>query len=266
MLSFCLSFATKKERLDNVISVVIYDREDLRRNNCTTIIRNFFYDGSDYYKVYEFSKYNKEMRDKLCKIEGVRIFLINIDDDNSVGLEIAREIRYAGDFISPIILLTSRERQDYVDKIQNILFLDIVKIDERFIKSLTINLREAYSIATRHSVYTFSIFDELYRIPYNDIYYIKKNINDDSVTIYTKDDSYLHYATVKSIERELGSDVRFFKSHRSCIINLYNVTSYDRKDNIAIFKNGQKIDHVARNRKSKLAQRLKDYCNDSINV
>lgn len=249
-----------------MLNIIIYEKNEIRKRNYNRIIKNFFYGKNDFYRIYEFDKYTEEMKEQIHKIDGVRIFLINVDDKTSKGLDIARAIRHAGDFISPIVLLTMKDKKDFVDKFQNILFLNIINVDEDLIRELTYSLKDAFKIATRHSVLTFSIFDEVYRIPYNDIYYIKKNVRDDSVTIYTKDDSFLHYASVKSLEKVLMDDVRFFKAHRSCIINLYNVTSYDRKDNIVEFKNGQKIDYVAHTKKSKLSERLKDFSNDSVNI
>ncbi len=249
-----------------MLSFIIYEKDESRRMNYVKIIRNFFYKSKDNYKIYEFSEENSAMLETVRSIEGVRIFLINVDEDSGNGLKFAKRIRHDGDFISPIILLTSKEKETLVDKIQNVLFLDIVKIDDKLVKNLNVNFKEAFKIATRHSVYTFSIFDEVYRIPYNDIYYIMKNSKGDSVTIYTKDDTYTHYVSVKSLEKTLSNDIRFFKSHRSCIVNLYNVTSYDRKDNIVIFKNGSKINLVAKNKKGEMAKRLKNFVNDSVKV
>lgn len=244
-----------------MVSFIIYDNDSNMRELYIKIIRKFLYNTSDYYRIYEFDKYNLEVQEKIKHIEGTRIYLINIDVPGPNGLDLARKIRDYGDFISPIILLTSKDKRSIYDNLQNILFLDIIKQDDRIIRNLMISLRDAYKIVTRHSVYTFSAFDEVYRIPYNDIYYIKKNINDDSVTIYTKDDSYLDYITVKGIEKLL-KDPRFFKVHRSCIINLYNVASYDRKGNIVIFNNGMQINLVSRHNKAILAERLKEYSNN----
>ena len=244
-------------------NLIIYDRVSDNRDLCIKIIKKFFYSKNDYYKIYEYDKYNMELHNEVNSIEGTRIYLINIDGIAASGLAFARKIRSDGDLISPIILLTSNERSTYVDQLKNILFLDLIKIDDSFIHNLTLSLRDAHKIISRNSVYTFSIFDEVYRIPYKDIYYIVKNQNDDSVNIYTKDDSYLHYITVKSLEKILEHDIRFFKVHRSCIINIYNVSSYDRKNNKLTFNNGTAIDLVARKYKTKLADKLKDYSNDN---
>lgn len=254
-------YARGQEGKTNMASFIIYDHDYMRRETYIKIIKKFLYTNSDHYEIYEFDKYNSDVQEQIRKIEGPRIYLINVDVPGLSGLDLARRIRMKGDFISPIILLTEKDKSKLADNLQNILFLDLIELNDNIIKPLLISLKDAYRIVTRYCVYTFSVFDEVYRIPYNDIYYIKKNLNDDSVTIYTKDDSYLNYITVKGIEQSLEKDPRFFKAHRSCIINLYNVSTYDRKSNIVVFNNGMHTDLVSRHNKSILAEKLKEYSN-----
>ncbi len=244
-----------------MVSFIIYDDDIHRRESYVKIIKRFLYTLRDKYKIYEYEKLDGNAQDELKRIEGARIYLINSDVENQSGLKLARGLRENEDFISPIIFLTAREKSELMDEIKNILFLDIIKIDDNIVQNLLSSLREAHRIVTRNSVYTFSSFDEVYRIPYNDIYYIAKNLNDDSVTIYTKDDTYLNYITIKKIEGVLKGDPRFFKSHRSCIVNLYNVSSYDKKSNVIIFNNGMKINLVSRQNKSLLSEKLKEFSN-----
>jgi len=245
-----------------MVNFIIYDDDYTRKELYTKVIRKFLYSSNDKYNIYEFSVDNCDTRENVSHIEGVRIYLINLDMELSDGINIARRIRENGDFISPVLLITSRDKKNVIENLRNILFLDLLSYDENIVKNLLLSFGDAYKIVTRHSVYTFSAFDEVYRLPYNDIYYIVKNLKDDSVTIHTKDDSYLHYTSVKSVEKILGDDPRFFKTHRSCIINLYNVSFYDRKDNVVVFNNGSTTNLVARHSKSKLAEKLKEFSNE----
>ena len=66
-----------------------------------------------------------------------------------------------------IILLTKRDKSEVVEELNNVLYLDLLQIDERLIFTLAGALRDAYDIVSRYSVYSFSIFDEIYRLPYN---------------------------------------------------------------------------------------------------
>lgn len=239
-----------------MVSFIIYDDDKYRKELYMKTIKKFLYPTCDCYKIYEFESYNKETERELKHIEGARVYIIDLDVRGVDPLKIARKVRDNRDFISPIILISSRKKAELLDHLQNILFLDIISEDEKIINNLYKSLCDAYKIINRHSVYTFSIFDEIYRIPYEDINYIIKNINDDSVTIFTKDDTYIDYITVKKLETKLCRDPRFFKSHRSCILNLYNVSFYDRKNNTVVFKDGTKTDLVSRNNRAHLAKKL----------
>ena len=53
----------------------------------------------------------------------------------------------------------------------------------------------------------------------------------------------------------LGDDPRFFKCHRSCIVNLNNIKVFDIDKNIIKFKNGE-TNLVARDKKRELKDRL----------
>ena len=252
----------KKElegRIFVMVSFVIYEKKKENRDLYIKIIRKFLYTSPDYYKIYEYDKYNLEVLEEIRHIEGARIYILNVDTPGPSVCDIARKLRSEGDFVSPIILLTESDRKLGLEKLRNVLYLDFISINEKFIFSLMNSLRDAYRMMTRYSVYTFSAFDEIYRIPYDDIYLIKKNLNDDSVTIYTKDDSYLNYITIKAVEESLVKDARFFKIHRSCIINIFNISSYDKKSNTIIFKNGMQTNLVSKYKKAELVKRLKDF-------
>lgn len=242
-----------------MLNFIIFEKDEMKRNFYCRVIKRFLFDNSEAYKIHEFEVYNQETKQKLQSIVGLKVFLINTDTSNDEGLKMAKYIRSYGDFISPIILLTTKDKTTIINKMNNILFIDLIKVDKYIVKKLMSNLKEAYKIVIGRAVYTFSIFDEIYRIPHEDINFIEKNLNDDSITIVTKDDSYLNYSSIKAIEKSLSNDIRFYKSHRSCIINLFNVSSYDKKNNIIIFKDGTKINHIARNKKTELARLLKNF-------
>ena len=220
------------------------------------ILKKFLYTSSDYYDVYEFDKFSKNTEKEIEKIEGKRVYLIDADFPGTNGATLARKIRENKDLLSPIILTTNSEKICVPEFIKNTLLLNIIYKNKDIIKELLETLKTAYKMVTQYSVLTFTSFDETYRLPYDDIYYIEKNTNDDSVTIYTKDDSYIDYVSIKKLEKILIKDPRFFKSHRSCILNLYNVLCYNHKENLVIFKNGTKTDLVCRSKKKLLKKRL----------
>ncbi len=53
----------------------------------------------------------------------------------------------------------------------------------------------------------------------------------------TKESSIEIKRMIGVIENELSDDKRFYRTHRSCIVNIDNITSIELKDNIIKFGN-----------------------------
>lgn len=243
-----------------MVSFIICEKEDYMRKVYRDIIQKFFIFRNDFYKIFEYDLFSNDILDKVNHVDGMKIYLINIDRRNNRAFDLIRNIRrYSEDFVSPIILITEKDKTYYKDELSNIMFLDIIVQNASMCTMLYRAIQEAYRISTSRKTYMFSIFDEVYRLPYDSICYIEKNTKEDSVTIHTKDDSYTDYISVKGISKKLSNDPRFFKSHRSCIINLFNVESYDKKSNKIIFNNGSNIDKVSRTNKSILIKKLEEF-------
>ena len=73
-------------------------------------------------------------------------------------------------------------------------------------------------------------------------------------TIFTKNKSYIIKETINSLETKLDKSC-FMKTHRSCIVNLNNITSYNYSDNIIYFDN-LKIYLIARDKRKNLKEKL----------
>lgn len=61
--------------------------------------------------------------------------------------------------------------------------------------------------------------------------------------------------TINKLADIVRNDPRFFKTHRSCIINLNNVINYDIENNIIKFKHGE-TNLISRTQKEELKARL----------
>lgn len=241
-----------------MITFCIYTSSKLEGMKYSEIVERFLFTKDDQYKIVLFNNHSNNIIEEINDISDSKIFLLDIDVNIPFGgLEIAKNIRHNGDFTSPIILLTEDRKKISIGKLKNVLYLDILNKSYPD-KALLSVLHVAYKIVTRYSILSFSIFDELYRLPYDQICFIEKNRYNDTVTIHTIDDTYQNYISIKSLEVKLMKDPRFYKSHRSCIINVYNVISFDKKSNTVIFKNGLTTNLVARHKKRLLVDRLNE--------
>lgn len=246
-----------------MINFVVYAKERKECDFYENIIGKFLFSTDDCYDVLKFDKFSLDIEEQIRKTEGVKIYILDIDSPMN-GIDFAKRIRINGDLNSPIILLTEKKDEGLLEKLNNVLYLSLIS-KNRNGKEFILSLKEAYRIATMNAVLSFTHFDETYRLSYDDICYIEKDANCNSVTIYSLDDTYQDYISIKEMCEKLKGDPRFYRSHRSCIVNIYNIASYDRKNNLIIFKNGLTTYLVARNKRRTLIKKLEENLEDVHN-
>lgn len=239
-----------------MINFIIYEDNKVMRKLYKDIIRKFMGIKNFNYHVYEFSKYNKEVDNKINKeIIGKKIYILDIEVPGMSGLELARKIRNNGDWTSQIIVITTYVEYKNLGFTNRLLMLDFISKFSNINENLKLSLKVALNILNRQSALSFKYNSEIFQILYNDIYYIEKNLNNNNSTIVTKNNTYTIKCSINKLMETLSNDPRFFKSHRSCIINLNNVISFDIDSNIIKFKN-KEINLVSRDKKKKLKDKI----------
>lgn len=238
-----------------MINFIIYDDDPKIRHLYLKIIHKYMGIKNDNYKVYQLDKYNEKIGEKIANgITGRCIYLLDYEVPNRNGVELAKMVRESGDWISPIIVITMNDIQNIVKFSTKLLMLDFIKKNE-VMKKLPQTLNVAFSILNSQSTLSFKCNSEIFQIPYDDICYFEKNLNGNDSTIYTKDNSYTIRYTINKLADIVRNDPRFFKTHRSCIINLNNVINYDIENNIIKFKHGE-TNLISRTQKEELKARL----------
>lgn len=222
---------------------IIYEENWELHNNYKMIILNFLGCREDKFKIYDYETY----QNNICNN---KIYILG-SDNSKKALTIAKKIRSQGDWDSQIIVMTSKENNDKHNKL---LILDYIMKDEKLKENLKSALIAANKILSNCKRLSFVSDGEIYKLPYKDILYIEKVNNQNYCIIYTKTDSYNINATISYLEEELN-DICFMKTHRSCIVNLNNIKTYNYCENIIYFKNA-KIDLISRNKRQVLKERI----------
>ena len=238
-----------------MITFIVYEDNDIMSKNYVRIIKKFMFNKHINYKVLIFNKFDSSMIDLIKNnTDSRKVYLLDIEVPKMDGIDLAREIRNSGDWNSQIMIITADDKKDYFLLTNRLMLLNfILKSDLE--KELLLSLDTVYKIFFNDGVLSFKYNGEIFNILYNDIYYIEKNINDNSSTVVTKDSKYTIRNSINALLKELGDDNRFFKSHRSCIINMNNVLGYDINNNIIKFSN-REINLVARNKKKEFKRKL----------
>lgn len=219
-----------------MIIVVVEDNSILREREIKAIKKAL----KDYdYKIIEYSDFTKELK-KLIQTSDFKIYILDIELQNSSGIDIANYIRDFDD-TSEIIMCSFHYELEYKVLKSKLKILDFVsKYDNAYV-NLTNLILEVFN---KHSRKVLKITDKgvILFIVMKDILYISKEKNTRKCVIKTFNNEYLVNKNLEEIKKELNSD--FIQVSRNCIVNQNNVEEYNFKDSKIKFKNGEEIDVV----------------------
>lgn len=238
------------------MNFIIYEDENKYIEKYKKIISRLLGTIDLNYKITEIKEYNESSKEIINSTEGGKIYILDIEVAGKNGLDLARKIRKSGDWVSPIIIVTSHEEFKTVGYTAKILMLNFISKCEELESQLIETLKVALEINLSNKSLCYTNRGETYRIPYKDILYIEKSLNDNICNIITKNNKYFIRKTIIELEKILSDDIAFIKTHRSCIVNIRNITTVDFEKNTIFFKNN-KTNLISRTQKRKLKERMK---------
>ena len=213
-----------------MINFIIYEDEKKYRELYIAIILKIVGSTKLAYKIIEIDRYDKPTMKMLDKIEGKKIFLLDIEVPGKSGLDIARMIRKNNDWKSQLIVITTHEHMKNIAFTSRMLMLDFISKYYNCEENMKDCLTLAINILNEHQSLNFQYNGELYQIPYDDILFIEKNVDNCYSTIVTKKSKIELNKKIGTIEEELKDEPRFFRTHRSCIVNTYNITGVELRE------------------------------------
>ena len=238
------------------MNFIIYEDENKYIEKYKKIISKLLGPLDLNYKIIEIKEYNESSKEIINNTEGSKIYILDIEVTGKNGLDLARRIRKTGDWTSPIIIVTSHEEFKNVGYTAKILMLNFISKCKELENQLIETLKVALEINLSNKSLCYTNKGETYRIPYKDILYIEKSLNDNICNIITKNNNYFIRKTIIELEKILSDDIAFIKTHRSCIVNIRNIKSVDFEKNTIFFENN-KINLISRTQKRKLKERMK---------
>lgn len=232
-----------------MINFIVYEKGAKTRNYYEMIILNFIGIREEKFKIFEYNNYQNKTHARNIYILSTK----NIEE----ALNMAKDIRNKDGWSSQIIIITNLKHINKNLLINKLLILDYIDKNDIIKNKLKESLFYAYSICNKDKTLNFVINSEINKIPYDDILLIEKSNNQNYCTIHTLEGEYIIKDTINHLEEQLDSTY-FMKTHRSCIVNLYNIKYYNCSNNLIVFNdnNNKKIDLVARDKRKILKSRL----------
>ncbi len=232
-----------------MFNFVICDDEVLIRKKVLNIISKLMMPIESEYKTYEFESYNKEFDVFIDKKIGKKIYILDVEMNKKSGLDVARKIREK-DWQSIIIILTAHYELSYEAFKGRLMLLDyICKFDDYETKLLEV-ITLAIKILSSNETFNFVYNRITYKVPFEDILYIKKDETARKLLVKTFYKDYTCMITLSECEQKLG--LNFLRTHRACIINYNNIKKIDFKNNIILFKNNEKTNLLSKNYKKEV--------------
>ena len=215
------------------------------------IVEKIMMKYDDEYKIHCFEEYSANWR-KYAKNNHFKVYILDLKTKNGSGLDAARYIREElDDWQSMIIFVTAYPEYKYEALGKRLMLVDFVNkldnLDNRLTQAIQISLKN-YDNRPKALKYTYK--KVVYNIEFNKIIYIEKEQDNKRCIIKTKDKDFYIQGNLSVVEKLL--DNRFIKCSRSYIINLEQVLSFDKKTNLMLFKNGDKLYCVSRNKRKEI--------------
>lgn len=188
------------------------------------------------YKICKFTKYDDKLKEIIEDEFDTKIYILDIELPVVSGLEIASEIREIDD-VSTIIFVTAHsecKNDIFYSRLQAIDFISKYhRYQERLEETITHVVDKIYKSKTLEFTYNYVYT----RLSYGEINYIEKCPSYSKCVIHLIDGSEMYIAdTISNLKDKLGTG--FYKTHKSCLVNLVNIKHIDYANFTIYFKNG----------------------------
>lgn len=206
------------------------------------------YDMDYYFIVYD--KYRKELLNK----DNFKIYIISYQEDS---IKLIKYIREELDDWKSLVIILYKDRKDKEELLkENLFIVDYINkrkhFEEKLLRNIQICLK---NYDQRPNTLKFCYKKVFYQIDYKDIIYIEKEQENKRCIIKTIDKEYYIPGSLNKIQKLL--DDRFFKCSKSHIINMEQMSYYNRKTNLIKFRNGLEITTLSRTKKKELINYLR---------
>lgn len=232
------------------MNFVVCDDDMFFRKKIVKAIDKILMNDDTNYKINEFNSYNKDF-EKIINKGIPTIYILDIEIKNSIsGIDIARKIR-KNDWDSIIIIVTSHNELSYQVMKAQIMLLDFISKFDNFEGNLKIAINKSLELVNKKKIIKVESKGISHIVYLKDILYIERDTVDRKCFINTSYGIIPINKSLNDLKNELGDN--FYLCHRSCLVNIKNISKIDWKNNIIYFNN-KSINLLARDRKKGLKE------------
>ena len=213
----------------NMLKIAICEDDSMQRKSIVYMIEKYLDVIDKRCKTFEFISGEK----LLSSIDKFDIYFLDIQMDSLSGIDTAKRIRLIHE--KAIIIFTTGFKDYVFDAFDVNAFHYIIKpIDENNFKEILFSAVK--SISKKDKFLIAKTINSSTKVFLKDIIYIESDQR--KIRVHTTYDIIEYYYKISDIENELSED-NFFRCHKSYIVNLEYVQSFD--NTFIILKNFEKV-------------------------
>jgi len=228
-----------------MIKFILLEDNDYFQETITEIIQNQVFKTSFDYEIEKHNKYNAELKASILDLTIRKVYILDIELENSKsGLEVAKEIRKI-DWDSEIIFITSHNKM--FETVYRTIFkvFNFIEKFHDFEKRLAKDLKLIINKKDDFAKFIFENNKIKIEIYLKDIFYVYRDTYERKLVIQTSNNKFLINMTISEMLEKL--DRRFKQIHRACIVNVDHVNKYDWNEGYFILDNGVKVSLCSKN-------------------
>ena len=238
-----------------MINFIVCDDEKSITETLKRIITKIMFSTNINYRLHIFNEYDSKFNKVLKSDLENKIYILDIVVGNKSGLDIAKEIR-KNDWNSIILILTAHNELEYIAYKSKILLFDFISKFELYEKQMIDTINICVNNITNEDKLKVRVDRKYEQIKFDNILYITYESYNRKLRIVTKSNEYEVNETLKSIKERLKG--KFIFTHRSCIVNLENVKTFDFINRKIYFTSNTEIDLLSR----RYVKEVKEYANN----
>ncbi len=241
-----------------MLNFIICDDEKDFRGLISKEVEKFMMNYDVNYKVYQFETYDEEFEKVARSDLGFKVYFFDIKTKNGSGLDAARFIREElDDWNSIIVIVTAFSEYRYEALSNRLYLLDFISKFDNCKKKIKEILKIVYkNYNSREKCLNYEYNYILYKIELKNIIFIEKEQDSKRCIIYTTYGTFKAPFTLSAIYKQL--DKRFLKVHKSLILNIDKIKTYDIKENEVLFVNGMSTNLISRTGRKELVEYVTD--------
>ena len=223
-----------------MLKFIIYEDDEEYVNGYTEVINKMMINYNYDYRILKFSKLTKKLKDEIANNSNEKIYILHVEMPDMSGLELASKIRN-NDWKSIIMFSTGYSQYKNDVFCMRLYALNYIVKNYDYKTTLMETLNDALKALRKNDLLIYTFIYVVYRIPVKDIIYIEKAALGKKNYIVTLDGGEYEIAgSMNSLQERLGD--RFYRSHKSCLVNLDNIKSINYSENTITFINDEEID------------------------